>query len=416
MTQLTKDLKAFGNKLVKLNTAIKIIKNNFNLQQYTELVNLKNTLNRISGENIISSINVPAHSNSAVDGYAINFKEYSNGNRKFKIIGKSSAGHPFNKKVQKLNSIRVLTGAILPPNLDTIIMEEDCKIINNILTLPDNVKKGINYRYLGEDIKKNSIVYKKGHKIKPQDIGVLASLGIKRIRAYKALKIAIFSSGDELVNVGKPLNKGQIYDSNREMIIAFLSKLGFLVTDLGILKDKSDVIENKLKKASINNDLIITSGGMSLGDEDHIKNIIDNKGSIYAWRLAIKPGRPVGFGMFNKCPIIGLPGNPAAAFITFLVVAIPILKQMSGQLVNKYNLIPITSDFYYTKKKGRKEFIRVKLINKKNKLTAQKFPKAGAGILTSTTWSSGIGILDEKVEEIKPGDKINYLSFNEILN
>ena len=416
MAQLTKDLKAFGNKLVKLNTAIKIIKNNFNLQQYTELVNLKNTLNRISGENIISSINVPAHSNSAVDGYAINFKEYSNGNRKFKIIGKSSAGHPFNKKVQKLNSIRVLTGAILPPNLDTIIMEEDCKIINNILTLPDNVKKGINYRYLGEDIKKNSIVYKKGHKIKPQDIGVLASLGIKRIRAYKALKIAIFSSGDELVNVGKPLNKGQIYDSNREMIIAFLGKLGFLVTDLGILKDKSDVIENKLKKASINNDLIITSGGMSLGDEDHIKNIIDNKGSIYAWRLAIKPGRPVGFGMFNKCPIIGLPGNPAAAFITFLVVAIPILKQMSGQLVNKYNLIPITSDFYYTKKKGRKEFIRVKLINKKNKLTAQKFPKAGAGILTSTTWSSGIGILDEKVEEIKPGDKINYLSFNEILN
>lgn len=416
MTQLTKDLKAFGNKLVKLNTAIKIIKNNFNLQQYTELVNLKNTLNRISGENIISSINVPAHSNSAVDGYAINFKEYSNGNRKFKIIGKSSAGHPFNKKVQKLNSIRVLTGAILPPNLDTIIMEEDCKIINNILTLPDNVKKGINYRYLGEDIKKNSIVYKKGHKIKPQDIGVLASLGIKRIRAYKTLKIAIFSSGDELVNVGKPLNKGQIYDSNREMIIAFLSKLGFLVTDLGILKDKPDVIENKLKKASINNDLIITSGGMSLGDEDHIKNIIDNKGSIYAWRLAIKPGRPVGFGMFNKCPIIGLPGNPAAAFITFLVVAIPILKQMSGQLVNKYNLIPITSDFYYTKKKGRKEFIRVKLINKKNKLTAQKFPKAGAGILTSTTWSSGIGILDEKVEEIKPGDKINYLSFNEILN
>jgi molybdopterin molybdotransferase len=171
-----------------------------------------------------------------------------------------------------------------------------------------------------------------------------------------------------------------------------------------------------LKKASINNDLIITSGGMSLGDEDHIKNIIDNKGSIYAWRLAIKPGRPVGFGMFNKCPIIGLPGNPAAAFITFLVVAIPILKQMSGQLVNKYNLIPISSDFYYTKKKGRKEFIRVKLINKKNKLTAQKFPKAGAGILTSTTWSSGIGILDEKVEEIKPGDKINYLSFNEILN
>ncbi|MFP6778767.1 MAG: molybdopterin molybdotransferase MoeA [Alphaproteobacteria bacterium] len=416
MTQLTKDLKAFGNKLVKLDTAIKIIKNNFNHQKYNELINIKDSLNRISSENIISSINVPAYSNSAVDGYAINFKEYSSGNRKFNIIGKSSAGHPFNKKIKKLSSIRVLTGAMLPSYFDTIIMEEDCEVTNDILNLPNLVKKSINYRYLGEDIKKNSIVYKKGHKIKPQDIGVLASLGFKQIKTYKVLRIAIFSSGDELTNIGKPLKKGHIYDSNREMIISFLNKLGFEVTDLGILKDKTEIIKNKLKKASTKNDLIITTGGMSLGDEDHIKNIIDKNGSIYAWRLAIKPGRPVGFGKFNKCPIIGLPGNPAAAFITFLVVAIPILKQMSGQILNKYNLIPIISDFYYTKKRGRKEFIRVKLINKKNKLTMQKFPRAGAGILTSATWSSGIGILNEKVVEIKPGDKIDYLSYNEIIN
>lgn len=415
MTQLTKDLEAFSNKLIKLDSAIKKIKNSIECKQDSELINIENSLNRIIATKITSSINVPAYSNSAVDGYAINHKEYSKGNRKFYIIGKSSAGHPFNNKIMRLSSIRVLTGAMLPSQFDTIIMEEDCLIKDGTLILPNNIKKGINYRYLGEDIKKNSIVYKKGHKIRPQDIGVLSSLGVKKITTYKQLKLAIFSSGDELTNAGNSLQNGHIYDSNREMIKGFLKKLGYQVKDLGILKDNIKVVEKKLSKASIDNDLIVTSGGMSLGDEDHIKDIIEKKGKIHAWRLSIKPGRPVGFGIYNNCPIIGLPGNPAAAFVTFLMVAIPILKKMSGQLIDKYNLIPITSDFHYTKKKGRKEFIRVKIVNKNNKLTMLKFPKVGAGILTSATWATGMGILDENIEVIKPGDQINYLSFNEIL-
>ncbi len=416
MTQLTQDSKAFRKKLIKLDIAIKQIKNNIKCKQLPELIYTKNSINRILSEKIVSSINVPAYSNSAVDGYAINYKEYSNGNRKFKIIGKSSAGHPFNKKVIKLSCIRILTGAMVPAKLDTIIMEEDCNIKNGFIIAPENVKKAINYRYLGEDINKNTIMYKKGHKIKPQDIGVLSSLGIQKLKVYKPLKVAIFSSGDELSNMGKPLQKGHIYDSNREMIKGFLIKLGYTVTDLGILKDKMDITESKLNKASINNNLIITSGGMSLGDEDHIKNVIEKKGKIHAWRLAIKPGRPVGFGEYNQCPILGLPGNPAAAFITFIMMAIPMLKQISGQFIDEYDLIPIESNFHYTKKKGRKEFIRVKIIHIKDKIFLEKFHKAGAGILTSTTWSSGIGILDENIEIIKPGDKIKYLSFNEIVN
>jgi len=416
MTQLTKDIHAFGNKLTKLDTAIKKITNQLKCEKKPELINTKISLNRILADKIISSINVPAYSNSAVDGYAINYKEYSNGNREFAIIGKSSAGHRFNKKIKKLASIRVLTGAMIPSKLDTVIMEEDCNLSKGILILPNGIKKGINYRYLGEDIKKNTTIFKKGHKIRAQDLGALSSLGITKIKAYKKLKVAIFSSGDELTNIHKPLKKGHIYDSNREMIKAFLLKLGYIVTDLGILKDKKHIIVKKLNEASNKNDLIITSGGMSLGDEDHIKTIIEEKGNIHAWRLAIKPGRPVGFGTYNNCPIIGLPGNPAAAFITFLMIATPILKQMSGQLIKKYNVIPIASNFHYSKKRGRKEFIRVKLINKKGKLTMEKFPKSGAGILTSATWSTGIGILDENIEKIKPNDKINYLSYNEIID
>ena len=416
MTQLTEDIQAFGNKLIKLDTAIKKIINHLKCEEKTELINTKIALNRTLADKIISSINVPAYSNSAVDGYAINYKEYSNGNREFAIVGKSSAGHPFNKKIKKLASIRVLTGAMIPSKIDTVIMEEDCNLNEGILILPNSIKKGINYRYLGEDIKKNTTIFKKGHKIRPQDLGVLSSLGITKIKAYKKLKVTIFSSGDELTNINKPLKKGHIYDSNREMIKAFLLKLGYLVTDLGILRDKKHIIIKKLNEASNKSDLIITSGGMSLGDEDHIKTIIEEKGNIHAWRLAIKPGRPVGFGTYNNCPIIGLPGNPAAAFITFLMIATPILKQMSGQLLKKYNVIPIASNFHYSKKRGRKEFIRVKLINKKGKLTMEKFPKSGAGILTSATWSTGIGILDENIEKIKPYDKINYLSYNEIIN
>tara|TARA_Y100001936_G_C16093503_1_gene689043 strand:- start:10382 stop:11632 length:1251 start_codon:yes stop_codon:yes gene_type:complete len=416
MTQLTKDIEVFGNKLIKLDSAINKIKNNIKCHQRIESTNIKYSLNRIIASQIKSTINVPAYSNSAVDGYAINYKEYSKGIRKFNIIGKSSAGHPFEDKVKKFSSVRVLTGAMLPSRLDTILMEEDCVIKDNTLITPNKVKKGINYRYLGEDIKKNTIVFKQGHKIRPQDIGVLSSLGIKNIKTYKPLKLAIFSSGDELTDIGNPLKKGHIYDSNREMIKGFLIKLGYQVNDLGILKDNIKVIEKKLSKASMDNDLIITSGGMSLGDEDHIKKIIEKKGKIHAWRLSIKPGRPVGYGIYNKCPIIGLPGNPGAAFVTFLMVALPILKKMSGQLLNKYNIVPIISDFNYSKKKGRKEFIRVKIINKNNKLTMSKFPKVGAGILTSATWATGLGILDEDIEKIIPGDKINYLSFNEIIN
>ena len=416
MTQLTKDSQSYGDKLLKLETVIKKIKSNIKSHHYTETIKIKNSLNRIFADEIRSNINVPAYSNSAVDGYAINYNEYSHGNREFNIIGKSSAGHPFKGKIKKLTSIRVLTGAMLPSKLDTIIMEEDCSVKKGILHLPNLVKKGINYRYLGEDIKKNTIVYKKGHKVRAQDIGVLSSLGIKEIKVYKLLKVAIFSCGDELTDVDNLLKKGHIYDSNREMIKGFLIKLGYSITDLGILEDDKDIIQKKLKKATMNNDLIITSGGMSLGDEDHIKKIIEKNGTMHAWRLAIKPGRPVGFGLYNNCPIIGLPGNPAAAFITFLMLAVPILKQVSGQKIEKYNLIPITSNFHYSKKKGRREFVRVKMVNKKNKLSLLKFPKVGAGILTSATWSTGIGILNENIVKIKPGDKIDYLSYNEIID
>ena len=416
MAQLSQDCFAFGKKLIKLETALNKIKKNIKPTEKVEEINISKSLNRILANDIIAKINIPPHSNSAVDGYAIKYNDYKPGNREFNIAGKSTAGHPYNKKIKKLDSIRVLTGAIVPIGYDTVIMEEDCIVKNKTLILPNKIIKNINYRHLGEDIKVKDKVFFAGHKLRPQDIGVLYSLGIKMIKVCSQLKVGVFSCGDELSNIGRPLKKGSIYDSNRIMLINFLIKLNYKVQDLGILKDNKDYIDKKLHKASNNNDFIITSGGMSLGDEDHIKPLIEKKGVMHVWRLAMKPGRPVGFGIFNKTPILGLPGNPAAAFVTFLMLGIPILKQMSGQKLIKNNYIPIKVNFEHKKKTGRKEFLRVKVSYKDNNLILNKFHKEGAGILSSASWASGLGIIDDNLTEVKKQDTINYISLNELLS
>ena len=416
MVQLTQDCYAFGKKLVKLESALNKINKNIKCSQPIEDISVKNSLNRVLANNVISKSNIPPYSNSAVDGYAIRYKEYRSGNRLFTIVGKSTAGHPYNNKVRKLDAIKILTGAMLPYGFDTIIMEEDCIVINKCLKVPNKILKYMNYRYLGEDIKSKTKVFNIGHKLRPQDIGVLYSLGIKNIKTYVQLKVCVFSCGDELTNLEQPLKKGHIYDSNRSMLINFLSKLGCKVKDLGILKDDKRVIIKKLNNATKNNDFIITSGGMSLGEEDHIKPLIADKGKIHVWRLAIKPGRPVGFGNYNKIPILGLPGNPAAAFVTFLMIGIPILKKISGQATIKNNYIPINVNFTHRKKTGRKEFLRVQLAHKANKLILNKFHKEGAGILSSASWATGLGIIEDNIENIKLNDKINYISLNELLS
>ena len=416
MAQLSLDCFAFGKKLIKLETAINRIKKNIKPTAKIEEINTSKSLNRILADNIIAKINIPPHSNSAVDGYAIKYNDYKSGNRKFNIVGKSTAGHPYNKKNKKLDCIRILTGAIVPNGYDTVIMEEDCIIENETLILPNKIKKFMNYRHLGEDIKIKDKVFLAGHKLRPQDIGVLYSIGIKIIKVYEQLKVCVFSCGDELSNTDTPLKKGKIYDSNRIMLVNFLSKLNYKVQDLGILKDNKAYISKKLNKASKNNDFIITSGGMSLGDEDHIKPIIEESGVMHVWRLAMKPGRPVGFGIYNETPILGLPGNPAAVFVTFLMLGIPILKLMSGHKLLKNRYIPVKINFEHKKKLGRKEFLRVQLESKGNSLILNKFHKEGAGILSSASWATGLGIIDDNIKELKKQDTINYISLNELLN
>ena len=413
MTQLKSDNEAFGSKLYSLSKAKKSIMLSLNINLKIKKIKSKDSLNKIVADTIIAPINVPPHSNSAVDGYAIKFKDLKTNNNIFYLAGKSKAGKPYKKLLNTNETVRVLTGAIIPKNADTVVMEEDCIINNKKIILPDNIKKGINYRKYGEDLKKNRKVFDKGHKIKPQDIGILSSLGINSITSFQDISIALFSCGDELTDPKRNIKMGKIYDSNKAMLIAFFQMIGVKIVDLGIIPDNPKKIIQALNIASKSN-LIISSGAMSLGDEDHIKKIIEKHGNLKIWRLAIKPGRPVGFGHYKNTNFLGLPGNPAAAFVTFMILGIPIIKKLRGEKHSNYNVHEVPVNFHHTKKSGRKEFIRVKLDS--NKYVLNKFSKTGAGILSSTSWANGLGIINEDITVLKPNDKIIFISFNDLVN
>ena len=417
MNRVKKQKIYFKNKLTKLKHALTAIKSNTTFEAKTKSILISQALGKILSEDIFSNRNVPPHSNSAVDGYAIRFKDLEqNPNKIFNISGKSKAGTLPKNKIKKMCTVRVLTGAILPKDLDTVVMEEDCTIDQERIKINKNIRKGINFRKLGEDIKIKDKVFNRGHKLRPQDIGVLSSIGIKKIKVYKFLRVAVFSSGDEIVSTKNVPKVGQLFDSNKPMIISLLEKVGCNPTDLGILPDQKIQIIKNFLSASKKFDLLISSGAMSLGDEDHIKKILDEDGNLKVWRIAIKPGRPVGYGFYKNTPILALPGNPTAAFVTFLMLGIPLINKMSGlkNVNNKRYKLPI--NFHYNKKAGRIEYLRVKTVFKNGKLFLNKFPKEGAGILTSASWADGLAIIDENTTKLKLNDLVDYISFNEILN
>jgi len=417
MNRVKKQKINFKNKLTKLKHALTVIKSNTIFEPKDKSIPISQALGKILSEDIFSTRNVPPHSNSAVDGYAISFKDLKqNPNKIFNISGKSKAGMLPKINIKKMCAVRVLTGAILPKGLDTVVMEEDCQIDQKKIRIKINIIKGINYRKLGEDIKVKDKLFNKGHKLRPQDIGALSSIGLKKVKIYKSLRVGVFSSGDEIVTTKNVPKVGQLFDSNKPMIIGLLEKIGCNPTDLGILPDQKIQIIKKFLSASKKFDLLISSGAMSLGDEDHIKRILDEDGNLKVWRIAIKPGRPVGYGFYKNTPILALPGNPTAAFVTFLMLGIPLINKMSGlkKVNNKRYKLPI--NFHYNKKSGRIEYLRVKTVLKNGKLFLNKFSKEGAGILSSVTWADGLAIIDENTTRLKLDDMVDYISFNEILN
>ncbi len=404
-------------KLIAVDKAKKIMINSIKTKINVEYVSLIESEDRILAENIHSKFNIPELDNAAVDGFAVNYISIKKKIKKFKIIGVSSPGQPFNGVAKIGEAIRIFTGAYLlnKNNVNTIIMEEDCNFTRNYVELIKFPESGSNIRKKGEDIKKKQLLFDKGRKIRTVDLAQLSSIGLKRIKVYKKLKVGIFSTGNELSNSDKK-SKFAIYDANKVTLMSMFKKIGCDSIDLGIIKDNLNQTK-KLIFANLNKcDLIVTTGGVSSSQIDKISQILKEHGEIGFWRLAIKPGRPLAFGKFGNTPFIGLPGNPVASIVTFFMLVIDYVKKLSGN--NNTEIIErlLPSCFEMKKKIGRKEWLRgkVKIIN--NKKYIEKFHTTGSGILSSISKTDGIIEIDENKKVIKKGTILKFYRYEDMLN
>jgi len=357
----------------------------------TETVPVRDTLGRILATELSAQHNIPPHDNSAVDGYAVYFDDLNaEGETRLPVTGRIAAGHPLERPAKHGEAVQIFTGAPVPvgdndSGPDTIFMVEDVKVEGDDVILPNGIKHNANHRKMGEDVKTGDVILTPGHKLRPQDISMAASLGYAEIDVCRRLRIAVFSTGDEIQDVGAPLEAGCIYDANRYSLLSMLESLGCDVTDVGIFPDVPGDIRAGLWQAADDHDLLITSGGVSKGEEDHIKDIVADLGALNFWNLAIKPGRPIALGHVERegvqVPFIGLPGNPVAVMVTFLRIARPLILLLSGARDLEPQLFQVKAGFDFKKKPGRREWLRAHLEqDDKGHAVAIKYAADGSGI------------------------------------
>ncbi|MDA9975509.1 molybdopterin molybdotransferase MoeA [Alphaproteobacteria bacterium] len=421
MAQLSDDCFAFGGDLTSVDEALAQLLTVLVAVTEAENVSLSSALNRILAEDLRASENVPPHDNSAVDGYAVYFDDLKpNGETSLPITGQAAAGHPLAHAQARGEAVRIFTGAPMPMTMsqagpDTVLMQEDCRVSETEVIIPAGIRRGANRRLTGEDVRAGSVVLRAGQRLRPQEIGLAAAVGRSSLPVRAPLRAAIFSTGDEVRDPGTPRDDGAIYDSNRFSLGALLRGLGAVVSDLGILPDNCETISNALTAAAKNHDVILTSGGVSAGGEDHVRGAVEDIGSLHFWRLAIKPGRPIALGQVGRIPFVGLPGNPVAAMVTFLRVARPLIQRLSGAEPSLPTLFQVRAGFNYNKKLNRREYVRVRLeTGAPTGHVARKYERDGAGILSSMVFADGLVELAESVTVIKEGDLVDYLPFSEV--
>ena len=412
MAQLSDDCFAFGGPLMTGAEALALIAERAVTLPEVETVALADACGRVLAQDLVAPRSVPPHDNSAVDGYAVRFDDLVGGGETvLPVRGRAAAGHPLEAVPHPGEAVRIFTGAPMPAGLDTVYMQEDVQLEGDRVRLPPGLKRGANRRKAGEDIAAGAVALRAGTRLRPQEVGLAASLGFAVLSVYRRLAVAILSSGDEVCEPGDALPAGAIYDANRYTLRALLEGLGCRVTDLGIVPDRLEAVRAALEKAAAAHDIIVTSGGMSTGEEDHMKAAVETLGKLHFWRLAIKPGRPVALGQIGRVPFIGLPGNPVAVMVTFLALARPLLLRFSGASATEPREFEVRAGFAYRKKPERREYVRVRLDGG----TAQKFPRDGAGILSSMVESDGLVVLDENATRVEPGDTVRFIPFTEVI-
>jgi molybdopterin molybdotransferase len=373
-------------------------------------------LDRILHEDIVSPFNVPAHNNSAMDGYAIRSSDISNDSYTLKQVGIAFAGQPFSGTVNPGECIRIMTGAVVPSECDTIVMQEQVAVTDDIITIHGKHPQGNHVRYLGEDLKTGDVVLTAGRRIIPADLGLIASLGIAEVNVCRRLRIAFFSTGDELKSIGETLATGQIYDSNRYTLYGMLKRLDVDVLDMGVVPDQKEPLRKTLLQAAEQADVIITSGGVSVGDADYVKEMLAELGQVDFWKIAMRPGRPLAFGQINNALFFGLPGNPVSVMVTFYQFVAPALRKLMGETEPDVTTFQVTCTDAIRKRPGRFEYQRAILFKDDDGRTKVKTTGSqGSGILRSMSVANCFILLDEKCDGIAANSPVTVQPFSGLI-
>ena len=418
MAQLSDDCFAFGGPMMSVDEAVGIIAARVTPVRQVETVALKAADGRILARDISAALPLPPFTNSAVDGYAVRSRDLPKGaEAAFAVTGRVQAGASATEAIQPGHAMRIFTGAPMPDGADTVFMQEDVRLDGEgRVVLPAGLKAGANVRPAGEDIPVGTAALARGLRLRPQDVALAAAFGLTEVEVTRRIRVAVFSTGNELVSPGSPRGPAQLFDSNRFMLMAMLARLGCEVSDLGIIRDDRASLAQGLKQVAGKHDLILTTGGVSTGEEDHVKAAVESAGSLVLWRMAIKPGRPVAMGIIGGTPFIGLPGNPVASFVTFVHVVRPTVLALAGAMQEPIVPMPVRAAFAYKKKISRREYVRVSLRKAADgALEATKFPREGAGLLSSLVDTDGLVELGEEITRVEPGQTVGFLGYASLL-
>jgi molybdopterin molybdotransferase len=413
MAQLTDDCFAFSGPLLPVADMERMILERVKPVAETELVPLNAARGRVLAGPVAAPVDLPPFDNSAVDGYAVRHRDLApDGETRLVVTGRLTAGNAAAAPLAQGQAVRIFTGAPMPSGADTVFMQEDVQVEGGAVVVPPGLKSGANRRLAGEDARRGATVLPAGRRLAAQDVALAAAVGVTTLTVRRRVRVALFSTGDEIVEPGAPRPEAALYDANRYLLAGMLDRLGAEVTDLGILKDDPVALTEAIGAASKRHDLVLTSGGVSTGEADHVRGAIEQAGRLVFWRVAIKPGRPVAMGVVGGAAFVGLPGNPVAVFVTFARVVRPLLLRLAGAEPEPLTALPVRLSFPYKKKKGRREYVRVALRpGTDGTVEAVKHPQDGAGVITSLTETDGLAELTEDTTTVEPGSTVGFLSY-----
>jgi len=406
----------FNDSLMSADDALSFLIDSASVTAKTEAVSLDDSLGRILASDIHSTINVPGFDNSAMDGYtiALNDSQVAQENLNFKVVDRIAAGST-GKDLNSGSAARIFTGAPIPKGANTVVMQEECKLSEDKsqITVARAINLNENIRPTGNDILKGNVILSSGNQIKPQDISLAASVGVGELVVFKKIKVGVFFTGDELVEPGNPLSPGKIYNSNRYALVALLKQVGCDVVNLGNIEDKLDATCDALEALESQCDLIMTTGGVSVGEEDHVKPAVEKLGELNLWKIRMKPGKPLAYGKVKQTPFIGLPGNPVSSFVTFCIFSLPFIKKMQGNSNYESKILKVKTNFDCKRAKPRREYARVRIDHSTETPLANLFPKQGSDVMSSVVWADGIIEIPENTT-FETGTILNYYSMSEL--